>query len=96
MFSVLDAVPNITTYAAPLFAAWAVVIVATLVVWTLHWKDRSPRRQITHFRLFPRKSAKQQRSELLDRQLEAVMRDHVTFSKSRVMGGGEYGLFRAA
>jgi hypothetical protein len=38
----------------------------------------------------------QQRSELLDRQLEAVMRDRVAFSKSRVMGGGEYGLFRAA
>lgn len=45
----------------------------------------------------PRKSAEQQQAEHLDRQFEAVMREQVTFSKSRVMGSrGEYELFRAA
>jgi hypothetical protein len=88
-------VPNIATDAAPFIAAWTVAVVTLLMVWRLRRKDRWPRRRMGRFRPFLRKSAEDQRSELLDRQLEAVMREHVTFSKSRVMGGGEYGLFRA-
>ena len=42
------------------------------------------------------KSPEQQRAEHYDRQLEAVIREPVTFTKRRVMNRGEYGLFLAA
>ena len=38
----------------------------------------------------PRKSAEEQRSEHLDRQLKAVNRADVIFTKRRVMGRGEF------
>lgn len=44
----------------------------------------------------PRKSAEQQQSERLERQLRAVLRENVTFSTRRVMGGGELDVFYAA
>ena len=44
----------------------------------------------------PPKTAEQQRAEHLDRQLEAVIREHVTFTKRRIMNRGEYELFRSA
>lgn len=39
------------------------------------------------------KSAAQERAEHLDRQFEAVIREHVTFTKRRIMNRGEYELF---
>lgn len=42
------------------------------------------------------KSAAQERAEHLDRQFEAVIREHVTFTKRRIMNRGEYELFRSA
>jgi Protein of unknown function (DUF2726) len=44
----------------------------------------------------PPKSAEQMRADHLDRQLEAVIREHVTFTKRRIMNRGEYELFRSA
>ena len=42
------------------------------------------------------KSAEEQRAEHYERQLEAVIREHVAFTKRRVMNRSEYELFRAA
>jgi hypothetical protein len=84
-------VPNITTDATPfIVAVWAVATIVFLVVWKFHRKKRPLPKQIarfvpyrrTRFVPFQRKSVEQQRSELLDRQLEAVMQKQVTFSKS--------------
>lgn len=44
----------------------------------------------------PRKSKEERRDELLERQLEAVLRDEAEFYKRRVMGSGELGVFYAA
>lgn len=44
----------------------------------------------------PRKSVEEQQSEWLDKQMEAVCRDEVTFYKHRVMGRGERDMFYAA
>jgi hypothetical protein len=44
----------------------------------------------------PPKTPEQQRAEHLDRQLEAVIRERVTFCRRKVMNGGEFELFRAA
>jgi hypothetical protein len=46
--------------------------------------------------VLPRKSAEEQQDELLAQQLEAVTRETVKFSANRVMGRGEFELFRAA
>ncbi len=44
----------------------------------------------------PPKTPEQERAEILDRQLEAVIRQQVSFYRRRVMNRGEYDLFRAA
>ena len=44
----------------------------------------------------PRKSVEEQQEERLEKQLHAVMRETVKFSTIRVMGRGEFDVFRAA
>jgi hypothetical protein len=86
----------------------AVCIVAAIAVWLawrLYKENRHLKRRIAGFlrtrtpfvsTTAPAKSAEQERAEILARQLEAVIRQHVSFSKRRVMGRGEFELFRAA
>jgi hypothetical protein len=65
-------------------AAVAVTIAAVVIARTLY---RSPSSA-------PRKAGKEQQDERLAQQLEAVTRESVTFSTRRVMGRGEFELFR--
>ncbi|MBV8737236.1 MAG: DUF2726 domain-containing protein [Alphaproteobacteria bacterium] len=77
-----------------LFAA-AVVFIAVLLI--LYRKNQQLQRQFAAKQApGPRKGAEEQRDERLSQQLEAVMRETVKFSASRVMGRGEYEVFRAA
>lgn len=85
--------------------AAAVAVVAVLVAWTLYKENRQLKRRLgrrTGFvsydakSPFPPKTPEQERAEHLDRQLEAVNWQQVTFRRRKVMNGGEYALFRAA
>jgi hypothetical protein len=67
-----------------LFAAVAVATIAMVIARTLY-RSLSPA---------PRKTGEKQQDERLAQQLEAVTRETVTFSASRVMGRGEFELFR--
>ena len=90
----------ILTGMTPLIAAIsATAIFAALAARQLRQKGRRgkpPQRHSARFDTFQQKSKEQRQLDLLDLQLEAVTRQHVTFSKARVMGRGEYSLFRAA
>jgi hypothetical protein len=83
-----------------LAAVSIVAVIAVLLVRTLHKKNRQLRRDNAGLAGLtvpaPYKSAEEQQSQHLDRQLEAVIREHVTFSKRTVMGRGEFEVFRAA
>jgi hypothetical protein len=75
--------------AALVFAAAAAI--AVLVARRLYRRNRELARLVP-----TPKTPEQDRSEHLDRQLEAVIRDRVTFTRRRVMNRGEYEVFRAA
>jgi hypothetical protein len=81
-----------------LIIALAIAAVAVLVARLLYRQSCELGRQnaVLRGRTPIRKTAEQQQDERLERQLEAVMRERVTFRASRIMGRGEYELFRAA
>jgi hypothetical protein len=88
-----------TLIAAAAFAVvLAVAVIAVLVARYLYRETRQLRRQnaALSWQVPIRRTAEEQQDERLFAQLEAVTRETVTFSASRVMGRGEFDLFRAA
>jgi Protein of unknown function (DUF2726) len=89
-------------------AVCVVAVVAVIVAFNLYKANRQLHRRIaglTRPRAAPPfvatpaplpKTAEQERAEHLDRQLEAVIREQVTFRRRKIMNRGEYELFRAA
>ena len=77
-------------------AVCVVAIVAVLFARTFYRQNVELHRQIVRLTPPPRKSAEEQQDERLAKQLEAVTRAGVKFTTGRVMGRGEYDLFRAA
>jgi hypothetical protein len=81
----------------------AVAIFAGLLAWRLYEQNQQLNRRLAYQAKAwpapppaPPKTPEQNRAEHLDRQLQAVIRERVTFRRRRVMNGGEYQLFRAA
>jgi hypothetical protein len=88
-----------------LLVALAVAAVALVLARYLYRQTRELHRQTRELRsqhailagqIPIRKTAEKQQDEQLERQLEAVLREGVIFGTSRIMGRGEYELFRAA
>jgi hypothetical protein len=91
--------PPLTIFAA----VFTVAAIALWLAWTLYKKNRELTRRLGYrAKAWPTppptapKTPEQERAELYDRQLEAVIRQQVTFRRRKVMNGGEYQLFRAA
>jgi hypothetical protein len=85
-------------------AVCIVAIIAGWLAWTLYQQNRELNRRLGYRAkawpaappAAPQKTPEQERAEFLDRQLEAVIRQQVSFYRRRVMNRGEYDLFRAA
>ena len=85
-------------------AACIVAIIAGWLAWTLYQQNQQLNRRLGYRAKAwpaapppaPPKTPEQERAEHLDRQLEAVIRQQVSFYRRRVMNRGEYDLFRAA
>jgi Protein of unknown function (DUF2726) len=81
----------------PLLPVAAIAGAFVAVLFGLYSKNRQLRRQLASRQAPPlHKSAEEQQNLLLSQQLEAVTRKTVKFTASRVMGRGEFELFRAA
>jgi hypothetical protein len=81
-------------------AAVAVAVAAVWLAWTLYKHNRALNRRLEYrarpWPAAPPKTPEEEQDERLSAQLLAVTRPTVKFSSSRVMGRGEYELFRAA
>jgi Protein of unknown function (DUF2726) len=81
-------------------ALCAVAVVAVLLARAFYKKPRDWRTEEGELRrpvpAFPRRTLQDQQSEYLDQQLEAVTRAAVTFYARKIMGRGEFEVFRAA
>src|SRR5215472_14426152 len=85
-------------------AVCIVAIIAGWLAWTFYQQNAELNRRLGYRAKAwpaapppaPPKTPEQERAEFLDRQLEAVIRQQVSFYRRRVMNRGEYDLFRAA
>jgi hypothetical protein len=86
-------------------AVCAVAIIAGWLAWTLYKQNCALNRRLGYRartwptaprNVPPPKTPEQEQDERLARQLEDVSREAVKFTASRVMGRGEFELFRAA
>ena len=80
----------------PILPAAAIAGAFVAILFGLYSRNRQLRRWLAGQEPPPRKTAGEQQDLLLSQQLEAVTRETVKFSRSRVMGRGEYEVFRAA
>jgi len=85
-------------------AVCIVALIAGWLAWTLYKQNQQLNRRLGYRAKAwpavpppaPPKTPEQERAEHLDRQLQAVIGQRVTFYRRRVMNRGEYELFRAA
>jgi Protein of unknown function (DUF2726) len=80
----------------PLLPAAAIAGAFVAILFGLYSRNRQLERRLARQEPPPRKTAGEQQDLLLAQQLEAVTRETVKFTASRVMGRGEYEVFRAA